>query len=87
ALTIMLLVGVVLDAAAGGGGLYTLDAFRVAFLVPFGVAGVGVVLLLHARGRTRRRMFVEEGIAVTPLRVALIEAWRRRGGGRDQRPS
>ena len=91
ALTIMLLVGVVLDAVSGGAGatgdLYALPAFRVAFLVPTGVAAVGVLLLLHARSRTRRRMFVEEGISVTPLRVALLRAWRRRGGRRDEQAS
>jgi hypothetical protein len=81
----MLLVGVVLDVidrANGGSGipseLYSLDSFRVAFLVQFPVVGVGVVFLLRARRRTRRRMHEDEGIHVAPLWVALVRGWRRR---------
>jgi len=84
-LVIMLLVGIVLDAAdraRGGTGvpaeLYSLASFRVAFLAQFLVAGVGVALLVHARRRTRRRLLADEGIAVSPLWVAVVEAWRRR---------
>jgi MFS family permease len=81
----MLLVGVVLDIidrSNGGSGipseLYSLDSFRIAFLVQFPVVGVGVVFLLHARRRTRRRMHEDEGIQVAPLWVALVRGWRRR---------
>jgi MFS family permease len=80
----MLATGVVLDAidaarvASGGTSeLYALDSFRVAFLVPFLVVGVGVVGMLHARRRTRRRMFEEEGIEIAPLWVALFRSRRR----------
>jgi len=82
---IMLLIGIVLDLidrAAGGSGvpaqLYSLDAFRIAFLVQLPVVGTGVVFLLLARRRTRRRMHAEEGIQVAPLWVALMRRWRRR---------
>ena len=81
----MLLIGVVLDIidrTNGGSGipseLYSLDSFRVAFLVQFPVVGIGVVFLLHARRRTRRRMHEDEGIQVAPLWVALVRGWRRR---------
>ena len=84
-LTIMLLVGLALDAVdrvRGGTGLpaelYSLESFRIAFLVQFLVVGAGVVLLMHARRRTRRRLFAEEGIVVSPLWVVLIGAWRSR---------
>jgi sugar phosphate permease len=74
------LMGVVIDAvrAAGGeaGALYSLDAFRLAFLVPLGVIAVGVTGLLVARRRTRRRMFELEGIQVAPLWVALFRSRR-----------
>lgn len=79
----MLAIGIVLDAidaarvAAGGASeLYALDSFRIAFLVPLLVVAVGVVGMLHARRRTRRRMFEEEGIEIAPLWVALFRSRR-----------
>ncbi|MGV8881199.1 MAG: MFS transporter [Rhodoglobus sp.] len=82
---IMLLVGFVLDAvdrSRGGSGvpeqLYSLDSFRVAFLVQYLIIGTGVGFLLHARRRTRRRMLDDGGISVAPLWVALVRRWRRR---------
>lgn len=84
---LMLLVGILLDAidkARGGSGvpdeLYSFDSFRIAFLVQYVIVGAGVVLLLHARRRTRRRLHEEEGITVAPLWVSLVRAWRRRRG-------
>jgi MFS family permease len=81
----MFLIGVVLDAIdrlRGGSGapaeLYSLESFRLAFLVQFLVVGLGVVMLLVARRRTRARLHAEEGITVAPLWVALVRAWRRR---------
>ena len=56
-----------------------LDAFRLGFLVPVGVIALGVVGLLVARHRTRRRMFELEGIQIAPLWVALFRSRRRRG--------
>lgn len=82
---IMLLVGIVLDAvdrSRGGTGvpaeLYSLDSFKIAFLVQYLVIGTGVGFLLHARRRTRRRMRDDEGISVAPLWVVLVRAWRHR---------
>jgi len=78
----MLLVGVVLDVLSGGSSdpavLYSLDSFRVAFLVQFVVVGIGLVFLVIARRRTRRKLHAEEGIEVAPLWVSLVRAWRRR---------
>jgi sugar phosphate permease len=78
----MFLIGIVLDAAAGGSdaaaSVYTLGGFRIAFLVQYLVVGLGVVLLVRARRQTRRRMHEQEGIEVAPLWVALMRAWRRR---------
>ena len=82
----MLLVGLVLDLidrSNGGSGipaeLYSLDSFRLAFLVQYPVVGIGVVFLLLARRRTRRQLHADEGIQVAPLWVALVRSWRRRG--------
>ncbi|MGX5680319.1 MFS transporter [Schumannella luteola] len=81
----MFLIGVLLDAIdtiRGGTGipteLYSLESFRLAFLVQFLVVAVGIVMLLVARRRTRARLHEEEGITVAPLWVALMRAWRRR---------
>lgn len=85
-LTMMFLIGVALDVvdqARGGAGvpaeLYSLPSFRIAFLVQFLVVGVGIVFLLQARRRTRRKLLVDEGIEVSPLWVAIMAAWRSRG--------
>ena len=82
----MLLIGIVLDLIDRGNGgtgvpaeLYSLESFRIAFLVQFPVVAIGVVFLLVARRRTRRRMHEDEGIQVAPLWVALVRGWRRRG--------
>jgi MFS family permease len=81
----MLLIGVVLDVidrGRGGSGipaeLYSLESFRIAFLVQFPVVGIGVVFLLLTRRTTRRRLHQDEGIRVAPLWVALVRGWRRR---------
>jgi sugar phosphate permease len=82
--TIMFFIGVALDTVdrlRGGTGvpseLYSLDSFRIAFLVQFPIVGIGVVMLILARRRTRIRMHAEEGIEVAPLWVSLVRAWRR----------
>jgi len=82
----MLLIGIVLDLIDRGNGgtgvpaeLYSLESFRIAFLVQFPMVAIGVVFLLVARRRTRRRMHEDEGIQVAPLWVALVRGWRRRG--------
>jgi sugar phosphate permease len=80
----MFAIGVVLDAldaTSGGSGdpstLYSLDAFRVAFLVQYVVVGVGVAFLVRARRATRRRLHEDEGITVAPMWVALNRRWQR----------
>lgn len=80
----MLLIGLVLDVidrGRGGSGipaeLYSLDSFRIAFLVQFPVVGLGMIFLLTSRRKTRRRMHEEEGIQVAPLWVSLVRGWRR----------
>ncbi|MEJ3403243.1 MFS transporter [Rathayibacter sp. YIM 133350] len=79
------LIGVLLDlqdqvriAAGVASALYSLASFRIAFLVEFVVVGAGVLFLLHARRRTRRKLYADEGIQVAPIWVALVRAWRRR---------
>ncbi|MET4637140.1 MFS transporter [Mycetocola sp. 2940] len=78
----MFLIGLILDAQSPSGAaaveLYRLDAFRVGFLIQYLVVGFGVVMLLRARRRTRRRIVELEGIQVGPLWVAAWEAIRRR---------
>ncbi|MEY9850933.1 MFS family permease [Leifsonia sp. EB41] len=79
----MFLIGVALDAqntAHTVTGLYALDSFRWAFALQYVIIGLGVVFLVRARRRTRRRLAEEEGIEVGPLWVALVDAWRRRNG-------
>ena len=87
----MFLIGVVLDqvdAARVAGGassdLFSLESFRLAFLVQYLVVGIGVVGLLVSRARTRRGLRLEEGVEVAPLWVAL-ERRLRRGRGRRGR--
>lgn len=65
----MYLIGVVLDqmnrirmATGGHSDVFAWDSFRIAFLVQYFVIGTGVVFLLIARRRTRRRLHEDEGI-------------------------
>jgi MFS family permease len=78
----MYFVGLFLDLQAAPGAstseLYSISAFKVAFLVQYVVIGFGVVMLLAARRRTRRRIVLDEGIEVGPLWVAAMEKIRRR---------
>ncbi|MFF2052091.1 nitrate/nitrite transporter [Leifsonia sp. NPDC058194] len=84
---VMFLIGVALDlqngarvAAGAASDLYALDSFRWAFAIQYLIIGAGVVFLVRARRRTRRRMQEDEGIEVAPIWVALSDAWRRRSG-------
>lgn len=77
------LIGAVLDVldqlrieAGEPSDLYSLDSFRLAFVVQYLVIGFGVVMLLHARRRTRRLMKHEEGIEVAPIWQAIVRRWR-----------
>ena len=79
----MFLIGVALDVQATSDAdaeLYQLDHFRWAFAIQYVIVGIGVLFLIRARRRTRRHLRDEEGIEVAPLWVALVGAWRRRGG-------
>lgn len=73
--TMMFAIGLILDALAGPGAsseqTYSLEHFRIAWCVQYVVIGAGVVGLLVARRRTRRRLAEDEGITVAPLWVAL----------------
>jgi sugar phosphate permease len=80
----MYLIGVVLDllnhariAHGLTSDVFALDSFRVAFAVQYLVIGTGVVFLLLARRKTRRRMHQDEGIEVGPVWVALSRSLRR----------
>lgn len=77
----MLLIGLVLDvvdavqrSAGVAHELYGLFGFRIAFGASFVLAIGAAVGVLEARRRTRRRLSVEQGITVAPLRVALRDA-------------
>ncbi len=90
---LMGVVGLLLDAidrGRGGSGipteLYSLDSFRWAFLAQYAVIGAGVFFLLSARRRTRNRLHADEGIEVGPLWVAIVRAWRHRGGDAGEHP-
>jgi MFS family permease len=74
-LVVSLAVGVVLGIAAGPGGSYTPEAFRVAWAVQYAVWVLALVGVLVARRRARRKM-ASEGVVVPPLRDVL--------GGRRQ---
>lgn len=83
----MLLIGFLLDVQLSAGlstQLYSLGAFRVALAVQYPVVGIGVILLIVARRRTRRYLEEEEGIAVSPLWVALSEELVRRRARRGR---
>ncbi|SMG37106.1 Nitrate/nitrite transporter NarK [Agreia pratensis] len=77
----LFLIGVILDVQYDAGlstALYSMDAFRLAFSIQYVVIGGGVLFLLRARRRTRRRLQEDEGISVAPLWVALVGRWKRR---------
>jgi len=73
------LIGVLLDwrSHLASTGLYTLDGFKVAFAIQYVIVGIGVLFLLSARRRTRKRLLDDEGIEVGPLWVALVARWNR----------
>ena len=83
----MYLIGVVLDvlnhlriSAGASSDLFAWDSFRIALCVQYLVVGAGVVFLLLARRRTRRRLHEDEGIQVAPLWVVLVRSRRKRNG-------
>jgi MFS family permease len=76
------LVGLVLDARSGGSTRFTLDDFRIALSVQYLGWGIGLVGILAARRKVRRRM-AAAGVVVPPLRDAVEGYRRRRRSGRD----
>jgi len=76
----MFLIGLVLDLLRTPGGgvddLYSLEAFRIAFLVQFPVVGFGVLMLLLTRRGMRRSLRDDEGIVVAPLWLSLVRRVR-----------
>ncbi|PPG30954.1 nitrate/nitrite transporter [Rathayibacter sp. AY2B9] len=84
--TMMFAIGLILDALAGPSAsseqTYSLEHFRLAWCVQYVVVGAGVVGLVVARRRTRRRLAEDEGITVAPLWVALSDRMRRGRAGR-----
>ncbi len=79
------LIGAMLDmqdharlAVGAPSALYSAESFRIAFLVQYPIIGIGVVMLLRARRRTRHLMHRDEGIEVAPIWVALSRRWRHR---------
>ncbi|MFJ4219546.1 nitrate/nitrite transporter [Curtobacterium luteum] len=81
AFVMMFLIGILLDAAsrATGQTVFAWANFRLALTVQYVVVGFGVLMLLHARHRTRRVLHEQEGIRVGPLWVALVARVRKRG--------
>lgn len=80
AFVMMYLIGTVLDLASGATGqtVFAWANFRLALTVQYVVVGIGVVMLLHARRRTRRELHEQDGIRVGPLWVALVARLRKR---------
>lgn len=81
ALVTMYIVGLLLDLLNNIGfsrdGLYSLDAFRVAFSFQFLVLGIGIAAVIATRRKVRRTM-AERGEIVPPLRSVLADNRRRR---------
>lgn len=81
ALVTMYMIGLIIDVLNGVGfspdGLYSLDAFRVAFSFQFLVLGIGIAAVITTRRKVRRTM-AERGELVPPLRDVLSDNRRRR---------
>lgn len=73
-------VGLVLDAR-GAGDAYRLSDFRVALAIQYVIWLVGLVGIVRARRKVRRRL-AAGGIVVPPLRVALARYRSRTPSGR-----
>lgn len=75
-LTIMTM-GIVLDLLTTGRGGYSLGSYKVAFSVQYVTWGVGIVLIVLARRKVRRRLHAEAGVVVPPIRHAVRRDWDR----------
>ncbi len=77
-LTLILLVGLVLDALTPHGRTADLHAFRIAFLLQYLLWAVGLAGVLRGRRAVRARL-VDEGTPLAdPLHVAVARRWRDR---------
>ena len=81
ALVTMYMIGLILDLLNGAGlspdGLYSLDAFRIAFSFQFLVLGIGIVAVIATRRKVRRNM-AEKGERVPSVREVIADSHRRR---------
>ena len=81
ALVTMYMIGLILDLLNGAGfspeGLYSLDAFRIAFSFQFLVLGTGMIAVVALRRKVRRAM-AEHGERVPPVREVIADSRRRR---------
>lgn len=76
AFSLMFLVGSGLDLSVTmniASTAFSLEAFRFAFLSELFVTTAGLVMFFLNRNRLRMRLFIEQGIKIRPLRVALVE--------------
>jgi len=74
-LTLILLVGVVLDSLTPHGATARLHAFRMAFLLQYVLWTVGLVGVVRGRRELRARL-AAQGILVDPLPAAVARRWR-----------
>ncbi len=81
ALVTMYMIGLILDLLNGAhvfaGGLYSLDAFRIAFSFQFLVLGIGIAAVIASRRKVRAVMALQ-GESVPPLRAVIADNKRRR---------
>ena len=76
-LTLILLVGVVLDSLTPHGATAGLHAFRIAFLLQYVLWTVGLVGVVRGRRELRARL-AAEGVHLDPLPAAVARRWRDR---------
>lgn len=76
-LTLILLVGVVLDALTPAGRTPGLNAFRVAFCLQYALWGIGMANILRSRRSVRARL-ADDGVLIDPLHAAVARRWRDR---------
>jgi len=75
-LTVILLVGLVLDVTSGAGPTnYTLHDFRLAFCVQYVFWLGGLAMVVRLRRRLRRRLRDQEGVVIDPLPAAIARRW------------
>lgn len=83
--TMMFFAGVILDLvksvntrAGIESELYSMEGFRWAMTVQLAILFVGTSMFLVERKRARVKLFLDEGIALRPMRVVISERLRKR---------